>query len=87
MARRKTMHELVPFLAVHAAKYAEDFKLGGLHPTHYDLMEKYGCRMDGFKRADINFTGGHLKDCGYHLDQYEHECDCELVRPATSTPS
>ncbi len=44
-------HELVPFLAVHAARYAEDHGLDGLHPTHYDLIKKYGGRMDSFKRA------------------------------------
>lgn len=53
MRKRKTPHELVGFLAVHAAQYAEDFKLDGLHPVHYDLMEKYGARMDSFKRATV----------------------------------
>ncbi len=47
----KRMHELVPFLAIHANQYAIDYGLDGLHPTHYDLMVKYGARMDSFKRA------------------------------------
>jgi hypothetical protein len=44
-------HELLPFLAVHAVRYQDDFGLDGLHPVHYDLMVKYGARMDDFKRA------------------------------------
>lgn len=44
-------HELVPFLAVHADRYQREHVLDGLHPTHYDLMVKYGARMDSFKRA------------------------------------
>lgn len=49
--RRKQQHELVVFLALWAVKYAEDYELNGLHPTHYDLMEKYGARMNDFRRA------------------------------------
>ena len=49
--RRKTMHELVPFLAMWATQYQRDYGLNGLHPTHYDLMVKYGARMDDFRRA------------------------------------
>ena len=45
--------ELVAFLALHAVRYQEEHHLDGLHPTHYDLMAKYGCRMDSFKRADL----------------------------------
>lgn len=44
-------HELVPFLAIHATRYQEDYGLNGLHPIHYNLMQKYGARMDSFKRA------------------------------------
>lgn len=54
MGKRKA-HELVPFLAVWAAKYATDYGLDGLHPTHYALLTKYGARMDGFKQA-TNFV-------------------------------
>ena len=49
--RKKKMHELAPFLAIHADRYATDNGLDGLHPIHYDLMVKYGVRMDAFKRA------------------------------------
>lgn len=44
-------HELLGFLAVYADRYQRDFGLNGLHPTHYDLMEKYGARMVDFTRA------------------------------------
>jgi hypothetical protein len=44
-------HELLPFLAIWADIYQRDYKLDGLHPVHFDLMVKYGARMDGFKRA------------------------------------
>jgi hypothetical protein len=44
-------NELLVFLAIHAAKYADDNALNGLHPTHYDLMEKHGARMVSWKRA------------------------------------
>jgi hypothetical protein len=44
-------HELLPFLAVWAVQFQTDHKLNGLHPTHYDLMVKYGARMVDFKRA------------------------------------
>ncbi len=47
----KKAHELVPFLALWAVQYQRDYDLNGLHPTHYDLMEKYGARMVDFKRA------------------------------------
>ncbi len=49
--RKRKMHELVPFLAMFAADYQRHFQLNGLHPRHYDLMKKYGARMDDFKRA------------------------------------
>ena len=51
-------HELVPFLAIHAVRYAEDHGLDGLHPAHYDLLVKYGARMDSFKRAEIDEVCG-----------------------------
>jgi hypothetical protein len=46
-------HELLPFLALWADRYQRDHGLDGLHPVHYDLMQKYGARMDGFKRATL----------------------------------
>lgn len=48
-------HELLPFLAIWAVKYQKDHGLDGLHSTHYDLMVKYGARMDSFKRATQDF--------------------------------
>lgn len=48
-------HELVGFLGCWAVKYQEDYGLDGLHPIHYDLMVKYGARMDSFKRATNAF--------------------------------
>lgn len=44
-------HELLPFLAMWAVQYQRDYRLDGLHPTHYDLMVKYGARMNDFQRA------------------------------------
>lgn len=49
--KKRRAHELVPFLAIHADRYAKDHGLDGLHPAHYDLMVKHGARMDSFKRA------------------------------------
>lgn len=49
--KKKSSHELVPFLAIFAVEYAKGYKLDGLHPRHYDLLKKYGARMDSFKRA------------------------------------
>ena len=45
---------VIAFCAPHAARYAEDFGLppGSLHPTHYDLLQRCGARMDDFTRAD-----------------------------------
>jgi hypothetical protein len=60
MSKRKT-HELVAFLAIYADLYARDFSLNGLHPTHYDLMVKYGARMDSFKRATNASPTSELK--------------------------
>jgi hypothetical protein len=42
---------VVAFLAPWAVRYAKDFELDGLHPTHYDILEKFGARMVDFKRA------------------------------------
>ncbi len=50
MAKRRG-HELVGFVAIWAVQYQKDYGLNGLHPTHYDLIEKYGGRMDSFTRA------------------------------------
>lgn len=49
--RKRKPHELVGFLAICAVDYEKRYGLNGLHPTHYDLMEKYGARMESFKRA------------------------------------
>ena len=57
--RKRKSHELVPFLAMWAVDYAKHHGLDGLHPTHYDLMKKYGARMDAFKRAEIA-TNAHF---------------------------
>ncbi len=51
----KEPHELVGFLACWATKYQVDYRLDGLHPIHYDLMKKYGARMNSFKRATNAF--------------------------------
>lgn len=50
MAKRR-QHELVAFLALWAVQYQKDYGLDGLHPTHYDLMVKYGARMNAFTKA------------------------------------
>ena len=44
---------VVAFGAPWAVQYAKDFGLpkGHLHPTHYDILEKCGARMDDFARA------------------------------------
>lgn len=47
----ETGHELVAFLAIWAVQYQRDGALNGLHPIHYDLLKKYGARMDSFTRA------------------------------------
>jgi len=51
--------DLLPFLAVWANQFSLDRGMDGLHPTHYDLMEKYGARMTDFKRAAL--TEGETK--------------------------
>lgn len=50
-SRKKHAHELVPFLAIWAVQYQRDYRLNGLHPIHYDLLKKYGARIDSFQRA------------------------------------
>ena len=50
MAKRRG-HELVGFVALWAVQYQNEFGLNGLHPMHYDLIKKYGGRMDSFARA------------------------------------
>ena len=49
---------VVAFCGVHAVTYAKQFGLpdGHLHPTHYDILEKAGARMDGFTRAALGET-------------------------------
>ena len=44
-------HELVVFAALWAVQYQRDHALNGLHPTHYDLLKKYGARLTDFARA------------------------------------
>lgn len=46
---------IVAFCAPWAAKWAREHGLphGQLHPTHYDILEKAGARMDGFTRAAL----------------------------------
>lgn len=55
-SNKRKQHELLPFLAVWADRYQRDYGLDGLHPTHYDLMKKYGAPMERFARA-TNATG------------------------------
>lgn len=67
--KRRKQHELVAFLAMFAVDYQKAFKLNGLHPLHFDLMEKYGARMVDFRKAtnangvpaisDVPVTTGH----------------------------
>jgi hypothetical protein len=44
---------VIAFCAPWAAEYAQNFGLpsGSLHPTHYDILERCGARMDNFTRA------------------------------------
>jgi hypothetical protein len=51
--------ELVTFCAVWAVPYAQGLGLpdGHLHPLHYDMLERYGARMDDFTRAALPHTG------------------------------
>jgi hypothetical protein len=50
---KATADALIGFVAIWAGKYSEDHGLDGLHPVHYDLLKKYGGRMDDFKRATV----------------------------------
>lgn len=47
--------DVITFARPWAAQWAKGFGLpeGHLHPTHYDVLEKCGARMDGFTRADF----------------------------------
>lgn len=49
--RKKVSEDLIAFLAIWAVRYQHEHELDGLHPTHYDLMEKYGCFMGLFSKA------------------------------------
>lgn len=46
---------VIAFGAAWAVQYSRDFSLpeGHLHPTHYDILEKCGARMDDFTRAKL----------------------------------
>jgi hypothetical protein len=45
------------FGILHCAAYGEQhFGKKLLHPEHYDLLEKAGCRMDAYKKATLNPT-------------------------------
>jgi hypothetical protein len=44
---------VVAFLAPWAVRYQQDYRLDGLHPLHFDILEKAGARMDDFKRANL----------------------------------
>lgn len=46
---------VVAFCGPWAFQYSRDFGLpeGHLHPTHYDILEKCGARMDDFTRAKL----------------------------------
>jgi hypothetical protein len=46
--------DVIAFCAPWAITYARDRGLpeGHLHPTHYDILERYGARMDGFVRGE-----------------------------------
>jgi hypothetical protein len=43
---------IIPFLAVHAAQYGkEHYGEGGMHYTHYDMLQEAGARMVAYKRC------------------------------------
>ena len=44
---------VIAFCAPWAVEYAKDHGLDGLHPTHYDILEKCGARMVDFDRASL----------------------------------
>jgi hypothetical protein len=47
---------VIAFGAPWAASYARDlgFPEGHLHPTHYDILDRCGARMDAFVRGEID---------------------------------
>ena len=55
---RRDVEELketgVSFIAVHAIRWASDSGLprDHLHPTHYDILARFGARMDDFVRHE-----------------------------------
>ena len=53
---------VIAFCGPWAVKYARDFGLpdGHLMPTHYDILERAGARMDYFTRASL--AGGDPDD-------------------------
>ncbi len=55
-ALREANETIVAFAGPWATQYARDFDLppGHLHPTHYDILEKAGGRMDDFTRAALS---------------------------------
>lgn len=77
---------VVAFCAPVAVQYAREmgFPDGHLHPTHYDILEKAGARMDSFTRADlaqIKERGGMTGDwtcagCGIAGPDTDRRCDC-----------
>lgn len=50
---------LVTYGAVYAARYAEQLGLpsGTIHPSHYDILERCGARMNDFTRAALGKDG------------------------------
>ena len=58
-ALREANETIVAFAGPWATKYARDIDLplGHLHPTHYDILEKAGGRMDAFTRASLSPKG------------------------------
>ena len=48
--------DVIAFCAPWAVRYARDHGLpdGHLHPTHYDILERAGARMDDFTRAALS---------------------------------
>ena len=52
---RALRQDVIAFCGPWAATYARDLGLpsGHLHPTHYDILERAGARMDDFTRASV----------------------------------
>ena len=42
---------VIGFCGLWADRYMRDYGLDGLHPKHFDILEKAGARMDDFRRA------------------------------------